>query len=83
MRCCERADVLHEGLAHLVDAVLPDGALALVPAGERELLVAVEVVQQVGEVGDAGADVAVRVVAQAMADQDVLGEAEGASAGAA
>ena len=76
MRCCEREHVLHEGLAHLVRAVLPDGALALVPTGEREPLVAVEVVQQMREVGDAGANVAVRVVVQAMADQDGLGEAE-------
>ena len=83
MRCCEREHVLHEGLAHLVQAVLPDRALALVPAGEREPLVAVEVVQQMCEIGDAGADVAVRVVAQVMPDQDVSRRSRTSSAGAA
>src|SRR5204863_10127298 len=53
----QREDVRDERLRLRQYAVLPDRRRALVPAGERAMLVAVELPQQLAQVEDADADV--------------------------
>src|SRR4029077_20389125 len=68
----QREHVGHEHLADLVRPGRPHRPLALIPRGERELLVPVEGVEQMVEIGEPDVHVAVGVVRDRMLDEHGL-----------